>query len=106
MNSPTGSVIASLLLVGAIVMAYMFPTFIACIRRVPNTGSVAIINIFLGWTFIGWVVALAMAASSSRPSVTTYVSQTGPISNLPRSAQTEPIGGPGRNGCRPIVRLA
>jgi hypothetical protein len=27
-------------------------------------GSVVVINIFLGWTFIGWVVALAMAARS------------------------------------------
>jgi hypothetical protein len=31
---------------------------------VPNLGSVAVINTFLGWTFIGWVVALAMAARS------------------------------------------
>ncbi|HXA88731.1 MAG TPA: superinfection immunity protein [Mycobacterium sp.] len=27
----------------------------------PNAGSVAVINLFLGWTFIGWVVAPAMA---------------------------------------------
>jgi hypothetical protein len=40
---------------------------IAGVRHVPNIGSVAIINIFLGWTFIGWIVALAMACRSVPP---------------------------------------
>jgi hypothetical protein len=43
---------------------YFLPTLIAFLCKVPNRGSVAVINIFLGWTFIGWVVALAMAARS------------------------------------------
>jgi hypothetical protein len=54
------------LLVGFLLLAclYFLPTIIAVARSVPNTGSVAVINVFLGWTFIGWVVALAMAARS------------------------------------------
>jgi Superinfection immunity protein len=40
---------------------YFLPTVVAFSRRVVNRGSVAVINVFLGWTFIGWVVALAMA---------------------------------------------
>lgn len=43
---------------------YFFPVTVAVIRSVPNTGSVFVINLLLGWTFIGWVVALAMAARS------------------------------------------
>jgi hypothetical protein len=43
---------------------YMLPTIIGWRRRVPHLGSIAVINIFLGWTFIGWVVALAMAVRS------------------------------------------
>jgi hypothetical protein len=43
---------------------YWIPTIVAVVRSVPNTGSVAVINFFLGWTFIGWVVALAMAFRS------------------------------------------
>jgi len=39
-------------------------TIVALMRKVPNQGSIAVINIFLGWTVIGWVVALAMAAIS------------------------------------------
>lgn len=41
---------------------YFLPTIIAFSRKVINRGSVAVINVFLGWTLIGWVVALAMAS--------------------------------------------
>jgi cytochrome c biogenesis protein CcdA len=43
---------------------YFLPTIIAVNRKVPNVGSIVVLNVFLGWTFIGWVVALAMAARS------------------------------------------
>ena len=43
---------------------YFLPTIVAVNRRVPNVGSVVVINIFLGWSFIGWVVAMAMAVRS------------------------------------------
>ena len=58
-----GAVVIVFLLILSIV-CYFIPTIIAGIRHVPNTGSVVVINIFLGWTFIGWVVALAMAMRS------------------------------------------
>jgi hypothetical protein len=54
----------SLALVLALAAAYFLPTIVARSRKVPNQGSVAVINTFLGWTFVGWVVALAMAARS------------------------------------------
>lgn len=44
---------------------YWLPSIIAWIREVPDKGSVTVINGFLGWTFIGWIVALAMACRSS-----------------------------------------
>ncbi|MCX5101012.1 MULTISPECIES: superinfection immunity protein [unclassified Streptomyces] len=44
---------------------YFLPFFIAAGRGV-NTGSVFVINLFLGWTFIGWVVALAMSMGTRR----------------------------------------
>src|SRR5712692_10081460 len=46
---------------------YFIPTIVAVIRKVPNIGSVIVINLLLGWTLVGWVVALAMAASSVPP---------------------------------------
>jgi len=46
---------------------YMFPWAVAATRGRSNHGSVAVVNFMLGWTFIGWVVALAMACSSHQP---------------------------------------
>jgi hypothetical protein len=43
---------------------YFVPVIVGAIRSVPNIGSVFVVNFFLGWTFIGWVVALAMASRS------------------------------------------
>lgn len=43
---------------------YFLPTIVAATRKVRHKGSVAVINTFLGWTLIGWVVALAMACRS------------------------------------------
>ncbi|ATN89906.1 hypothetical protein SEA_KLEIN_200 [Mycobacterium phage Klein] len=41
--------------------AYFVPTIVAYYRKASLKQPVAVINVFLGWTFIGWVVALAMA---------------------------------------------
>lgn len=49
-----------------VIGAYFLPTIVAVARKVTNQGSVAVINFFLGWTLIGWVVALAMACRTSR----------------------------------------
>lgn len=43
------------------IILYFLPAIIGAARKVPNILSVFVINLFLGWTFIGWVVALAMA---------------------------------------------
>lgn len=48
-----------------LLILYIVPTIVALSRKVTNRGSVAIINIFLGWTFVGWVIALAMAVRTS-----------------------------------------
>ncbi len=46
---------------------YLLPTIIGASRKVVNIGSVAAINLLLGWTLIGWVVALAMALRTNPP---------------------------------------
>lgn len=44
---------------------YFTPSIVA--KRNKNFRPVLVINIFLGWTFIGWVVALVMATSEKKP---------------------------------------
>lgn len=43
---------------------YFLPSIVGQARHVPNVGSIVVINLFLGWTVLGWVIALAMAARS------------------------------------------
>lgn len=43
---------------------YMAPTCIALLRGHHNVASICVVNFFLGWLIIGWVVALAWAVSN------------------------------------------
>ncbi len=56
-----GGVIILLLIIAIGGGAYLAPSIIGWIRRVRDIGAVVVINVFLGWTLVGWVVALAMA---------------------------------------------
>ena len=40
---------------------YFMPTIIAIARRRSNLVLVLLINAFLGWTLVGWVIALILA---------------------------------------------
>lgn len=53
-----------LLLVLALI--YLAPTVIALLRLRRDTLSILIINAFLGWTFVAWVLMLARSVSPKR----------------------------------------
>ena len=57
----SGGVFGGLIVLGIVLGLYFLPTIIASQRGVTNLGSIAVINLFLGWTLVGWVVALAMS---------------------------------------------
>jgi hypothetical protein len=42
---------------------YFLPTIIAVLRKKRNALAIFLLNIFLGWTFIGWVVALVWSVT-------------------------------------------
>ncbi|WP_455231166.1 superinfection immunity protein [Geopseudomonas aromaticivorans] len=48
----------------ALICVYFIPGLVASSRDNPSAGGVWVINIFLGWTLLGWVVALAWAYAS------------------------------------------
>lgn len=55
-----------ILIILGIGILYFLPC-VVCAFREPKAGwAIFIINLFLGWTFIGWVVALAWAASGEK----------------------------------------
>lgn len=43
---------------------YWLPTMVAVLRRTSSALGVAAINFFLGWTVIGWIVALILALAA------------------------------------------
>lgn len=45
-------------------LIYFLPSIVAAGRK--NNGGVLVVNLFLGWTLIGWVVALAWAFTLSQ----------------------------------------
>jgi hypothetical protein len=44
---------------------YFLPAIIAAARRTHNSTGILLLNIFLGWTVIGWVFALVLAICSA-----------------------------------------
>ena len=40
---------------------YFIPTIVAIYKDKPNTTAIFILNLCLGWTFLGWVASLIWA---------------------------------------------
>jgi hypothetical protein len=54
----SGDVGVGLGIIFFLIACYFLPTFIAAIRGHANCLGILLLNIFLGWTLIGWVGAL------------------------------------------------
>lgn len=48
-------------------LLYFLPTIIAVVRSKRDTTAILLLNFFLGWTMIGWIVALVWAAKNDVP---------------------------------------
>ena len=46
---------------------YFLPAIIAFARSKRDAGSILVLNFFLGWTAIGWVIALVWALRQDVP---------------------------------------
>lgn len=55
----SGALLVLLIIIGIII--YFIPTITAFCRRRVNKGAILCLNLFLGWSLIGWVVALIWA---------------------------------------------
>jgi hypothetical protein len=57
---------------------YWLPTIIGMVRGLPSVLGIAALNFCLGWTVIGWIMALVWAlAASPNPHVIIIDSATG-----------------------------
>jgi len=53
-----GRAISGMILLLVFFAIYFLPWIIANYRKHPNSTPILLINLFLGWSFIGWFVAL------------------------------------------------
>jgi len=56
----------SVMLVVFILSFYFWPLWIALIGRKQHTAGIFVLNLFLGWTFVGWVIAMVWAVSDTK----------------------------------------
>ncbi len=46
-------------------MLYFLPVLIAAVRHATHGWGIVVLNLFLGWTMLGWLIALIWAVSDS-----------------------------------------
>ena len=70
-TAAASSVSALALVVGLLLLVvglafYFLPTVVARLRHHPQFAAILVINLLLGWTIIGWIMAFVMAIASKR----------------------------------------
>jgi cytochrome b561 len=60
----SGAALAVAWVIAVVTFGYMLPWAVAATRGKSNSGAIAVVNLLLGWSLIGWVVALVMACGS------------------------------------------
>jgi hypothetical protein len=49
------------------ILVYFIPSMVALIRKKRHKAAIILFNLFLGWTVIGWIVALIWATMFDGP---------------------------------------
>lgn len=55
--------------IGLVFIIYFLPAVVACARGHQNALAVFVLTLFLGWTLLGWVLALVWACTAVRVAV-------------------------------------
>lgn len=63
---PHDAVLAVAWVLAVASLGYLLPWAVAATRGRSNHGGIAVVNLLLGWTGVGWAVALVMACSAHR----------------------------------------
>jgi T4 superinfection immunity protein len=92
------TVVALVAVAGLSIALYLLPVLVGWARGAPDIGAVAVIDVLLGWTFIGWVVALAMALRSVKPAVPMVQVMQNPPPAAPPQGQLPSAGWAGPPG--------
>ena len=63
---PSGLGLLLIWTLAVISLLYFLPLAIAFSRGHKDTGAILVVDLFLGWTLVGWVVALVWACKSMK----------------------------------------
>ena len=85
-------IIPALLLTAVSLLVYFIPYIVAKQNKKQNAGAIGALNFFLGWTLVGWVVALVWAMSKDA-----NVPQPAPV--IATSPPTPPLATPAQKKC-------
>lgn len=70
------AIILWLFFMAAGTVMYFLPTIVAIMQHRNNVGTIAVINTLLGWSCVGWVIALIMAVTKdAQPVQVVHVQQ-------------------------------
>lgn len=72
------------------IFLYFLPSIIASARNLPQSNSVFLLNLFLGWTFFGWVIAMVWACRTE-PTPPVMVTQASLPPLTPPGWYIEPV---------------
>ena len=64
MSNSTG--FAVIIVIMGFIATYFLPTIIALILHKRNTLAIFLLDLFLGWSLIGWVIALVWAVAKEK----------------------------------------
>ncbi|MBV9656086.1 MAG: superinfection immunity protein [Acetobacteraceae bacterium] len=78
MSADGASVAVGIILILAGVSIYLLPFSIGCRRKLSSLGALFFVNVFFGWTLLGWFACLIWAAAgATKAQDAIYAGQSG-----------------------------
>jgi Superinfection immunity protein len=74
-----------LLMIGLAIVVYFIPVMIAVARRHRKVTSIFLVNLFFGWSILGWIFALVWALRANVPPEAVSMPSTLPTTTSPAS---------------------
>ncbi len=81
------SLVIGVIWVPLLLCIYFIPTIVAKKKKHDNKTAITLLNIFLGWTLVGWVVSLVWAVKKPPVYQVNNYNITNPV-NVPVETQT------------------
>lgn len=85
--------LVTIISLGTAILLYLLPTVIAFKRGHRSKGGIAVLNILLGWTILGWIIALIWSFTDPGGKEVTIINvqnvQTGNSNNDTNDTQGE-----------------